>query len=80
MKYFHYILTDDKLIKFKGEVEVVPPDFIESTITLTGLCVYYKIEGTKITEVIGEAMHEDAARRRVDEFISAFLAVSFEPL
>ena len=80
MKYFRYILTDDELIEYKEEVEVVPPDFIESTITLTGLSVYYKIKGTKISEVIGEAFHEDDARRRVGEFMSAFLAVSFEPL
>jgi hypothetical protein len=80
MKYFRYILTSDELTMYKGEIETIPPGFIESTITLSGLSVYYKIEGVKITEIIGEAIHENAARRRVDEFISSFLATSFEPL
>lgn len=80
MKYFRYILTDDELMNYKGEIEAVPPGFIESNSTLSGFSVYYKIEGTKITEIIGEAIHEDAARRRVDEFVSAFLSTSFEPL
>lgn len=80
MKYFHYLIADEDIITYKGEIEAVPPDFIESTITLSGLSVYYKIEGTIITEIIGEAIHEDAARRRVDEFISEFIAEPFEPL
>ena len=80
MKYFRYIITEDELISYKEEIGVVPAGFIESTSTLSGLSVYYKIEGTKITEIIGEAIHEEAARRRVGEFVSAFLATSFEPL
>ncbi len=80
MKYYRYILTDNELIEYKGEIEIVPPGFIESESTLSGFSVYYKIEGTKIAEIIGEAIQEDAARRRVDEFVSAFLSVSFEPL
>ncbi len=80
MKYFRYVLTEDELINYKGEIEAVPEGFIESEITLSGLSVYYKIEGVKITEIIAEAIHQDAARRRVSEFVSAFLARSFEPL
>ena len=80
MKYFRYILKDEDLVDYKGEIEAVPQGFIESEITLSGFSVYYKLENTKITEVIGEAMHEDAARRRVDEFVSAFYSTSFEPL
>jgi hypothetical protein len=80
MKYFRYIFTDDEIIEYKGEIDKVPPDFIEYTITLSGLSVYYKIVDVKITEIIGEAIHEEAARGRVDEFLSAFVATPFEPL
>jgi hypothetical protein len=80
MKYFHYLLKDEETIDYKEEIEAIPPGFIESKITLSGFSVYYKIEGTKITEMIGEAIHEDAAKRRVDEFLSEYLAEPFEPL
>jgi hypothetical protein len=80
MKYFHYLLTDEEAINYKGEIKAIPKGFIESKITLSGLSVYYKIEGTKITEMIGEAIHEAAARRRIDEFLSEYIATPFEPL
>jgi len=76
MRRFRYTLKDDDLINYEGEIEVVPQGFIEATITLSGLRVYYKIEGAKITEVILEAIHEGAARRKVDKFHSAFFAYS----
>lgn len=80
MKYFHYLITDEDIVSYRGEVETVPPGFIESKATLTGFCVYYKLTGTQITEMISEAMHEEAARGRVDEFLSEYLATPFEPL
>lgn len=80
MKYFHYFITDEDHIGYKGEVDKVPPDFINSKETLSGFSVYYKITDAKITEMIGEAIHEEAARRRVDEFLSEYLATPFEPL
>jgi len=80
MKYFHYLIADEDTVTYKGEIEAVPSGFIESQITLSGLSVYYKITDVKITEIIGEAIHEDEARRRVDEFLSEYLAEPFEPL
>lgn len=80
MKYFRYILTDNNLVQYKGEIEAVPADFIEYKITLSGLSVYYKIADAKVKEIIGEAIHEEAARARVNEFLSAFLAEPFESL
>lgn len=80
MKYFQYLITDEDRVSYKGEIGAVPPGFIENKMTLSGLSVYYKIEGTKITEIIAEAIHEEAARGRVDEFLSEFLATPFEPL
>jgi hypothetical protein len=80
MKYFYYHITDEDIVDFKGEIEVVPAGFIESKSTLSGLSVYYKIDNSEITEMIGEAIHEAAARRRVGEFLSEYLAEPFEPL
>lgn len=74
MKYFRYIIQDDEVTESKGEVGAIPTDFIESKTTLTGQGAYYKSVNGKITEVIGEGIHEPAARRRVDEFLSAFEA------
>jgi hypothetical protein len=80
MKYFHYTITDGDITQFTGEVSAVPGDFIESEITLLGESVYYKTVNGKMTEVIGEAIHEDVARQRVEEFLSAFLMTPFESL
>jgi hypothetical protein len=80
MKFFHYLTTNKDNIEYIGEIGSIPQGFIESKITLSGLSVYYKIVEVKITEIIGEAIHETAARRRVDEFLSEFLATPFEPL
>jgi hypothetical protein len=72
MKYFHYTVKDDEVSKQQGEIESVPPGFIEFKITLTGEGVYYKLTDGKLTDVIGEGIHEEAARRRVEEFLSGF--------
>ena len=74
MKYFHYHITGDELAEPKGEIASIPEGFIEYEVTLSGNSVYYKIENNKITEVVGEAIYEPAARRRVNEFLAAYLA------
>jgi hypothetical protein len=70
MKYFHYTIKGDEFSKYTGEVQSVPPDFIEYQITLSGESLYYKLTEGKITDIIGEAIHEPAAKRRVDDFLS----------
>jgi hypothetical protein len=72
MKYFHYIIKNDEITHYTGGIQSVPTDFIEYKITLSGESVYYKLTDGKITDVIGEAIHEDAARRRTQEFLSGF--------
>lgn len=80
MSYYHYIIIDEEIKASAEKITVVPADFIEYEATLLGDSVYYKIVNGKITELIGEAIHEEAARRRVNEFLSEFLATPFEPL
>lgn len=80
MKYFHYLIEDEDMVTYKGEVEAIPSDFLECNATLSGLSLYYKVTGEEITEIISEAIHEEAARGRVDEFLSEYLATPFEPL
>lgn len=80
MKYFHYVITDEDIVHYKGEVDSVPLGFLTSESTLSGFNIHYKIEGENVTEIISEAMNEDAARRRVEEFLSSYLAIPFEPL
>jgi hypothetical protein len=70
MKYFHYIIKDDELSDYNGELQSVPSDFIEYKITLSGESVYYKLTDGKVTDIVGEAIHEPAARRRAEEFLS----------
>lgn len=72
MKYFHYTVKDNEIKKADGEIKSVPPGFIEYKITLSGESVYYKLKDEKLSEIIGESMHEDAAKRRVEEFVSGF--------
>ena len=72
MKYFHYKIKNDEVSEHIGEASSIPPGFIEYKITLTGESVYYKLTDGKLTDVIGEAIHEEAAKRRVEEFISGF--------
>jgi hypothetical protein len=74
MKYFHYIIKQDEIIEYAGEIQFVPSDFIEYKITLSGESVYYKLAAGKITDIIGEAIHEPAAKRRVEEFLSGLNA------
>ncbi len=72
MKYFQYNITDNEITKAGREIQAVPPGFIEYKITLSGESVYYKLKDERLNEVIGEAIHEAAAKRRVEEFISGF--------
>jgi len=74
MRYHHFIIEDEEIVKYKGQIGGVPSGFIAYPSTLSGENIYYKIVDDKITEAIGEAMHEEAARRRVGDFLSAFLA------
>ena len=71
MKYFRYSIVDDEVKALIGEVQSIPPDFIEMKSDLWGNGIYYKIENVQITEVIGEALTEPTARRRVEDFVSA---------
>ena len=80
MNYFQYNITDGEIKNAEGEITAVPSGFIKFNITLSGKSVYYKLMDGKITEVIGEAIQEEAARRRVEEFLSAFLMAPFEAL
>jgi hypothetical protein len=70
MKYFHYTIKDDEILEYTGEVQTVPSGFIEYKTTLSGESVYYNLTDDTITEMIGEAIHESAAKRRVEEFLS----------
>ncbi len=72
MKYFQYIIEDNEIAEHTGEISAVPSDFIEYKATLSGESVYYKLSNGKLTDVIGEAIHEPAAKRRVEDFISGF--------
>ena len=80
MNYFHYIVANKEIQEYKGEIKALPIGFLECEATLMGESVYYKTVNEKITEVIGEAIHEQAARRRVEEFLSTFLMTPFEAL
>jgi hypothetical protein len=71
MKYFRYSIIDDEVKAFTGEIQSIPPEFIQIKSDFWGDSIYYKIEDVQITEVIGEALTEPAARRRVEEFVSA---------
>jgi hypothetical protein len=74
MKYFHYIIKNDEVSDYTGEISSVPVGYIEYKITLTGESVYYKLTNGKVTDLIGEAIHQDAAKRRVEEFLSGLNA------
>jgi hypothetical protein len=80
MKYFCYLITDEEVMEFKGELSAIPPGFIEYEATLSGLNVYYRIMNGKITEVIAEAFDEQIARERVENFLATFIVTPFEPL
>jgi len=70
MKYFHYIIKENEISEYGGETLSVPPDFIEYKVTLSGESIYYKLSNENITDIIGEAIHEPAAKRRVEDFLS----------
>jgi|GEM_PF-5493852 hypothetical protein len=69
MKRYWFKIQDDLIVDSK-EVTEVPEGFIECENTFGADTIYYKVEGTAITEVIGEAVHEAKARERVDDFVS----------
>jgi hypothetical protein len=71
MKRFWYSIADDEIKAFKGEIGDIPPDFVEINSGLGADRLYYRIKNDKITDVISEAIHEAAAKRRAEEFISA---------
>jgi len=66
MNYYRYIINNDELKDFAGEVEYIPDGYIEYQPD----GIYYKIKNGKITEVIGVAFDEEVARRRVENFLS----------
>jgi hypothetical protein len=72
MEYFHYKIKNNEVSEHIGEIPSVPVGFIEYKITLSGESIYYKLSNGKLTDVIGEAIHESAAKRRVEEFLSGF--------
>ncbi|HTA81524.1 MAG TPA: hypothetical protein VK783_01195 [Bacteroidia bacterium] len=69
MKRFWFKIEDDILGPVR-EITEVPAGFIECDNTFGPDAIYYKIEGTVITEVISEAMHEEKARERAEDFVS----------
>jgi hypothetical protein len=71
MKHFLFKIEDDVIKEGGGEVQNVPADFIECQNSFGPQKIYYKIEDTKVTEVIGEAFSEEVARRRVGDFLSS---------
>jgi hypothetical protein len=71
MKTFHYKIEDDEVQESTGEVREIPPDFIEYHNSLGPEKIYYKLSDGKVTDVISEGGHEDLARMRADDFLSA---------
>jgi hypothetical protein len=71
MKHFGFKIEDDEVKEAIGEVQGIPEGFIECANTFGPTKVYYKIQDTKITEVIGEGYSEETAKRRVEDFLSA---------
>ena len=71
MKRFWYSIVDDEIKALNGEIENIPSGFIELDDSLGADRLYYRIQDGKITDAIGEGVHEEAARRRVQELISA---------
>jgi len=69
MKRFWFKIEDDLIVDSREVIEI-PDGFIEYKNTFGADSIYYKIEGSTITEVIGEAVHEAKARERVDDFVS----------
>lgn len=69
MKRFLYHINDDLITGFE-EIQDIPEGFISCQHDLGPDTIYYKIEGTTITCIIGEGMTEGAARRRAEDFLS----------
>lgn len=74
MKYFHYNIKGNEILGMAREVQEIPPGFIEYKVNMEGSNIYYRLRDGELAEAIGEAMHEDAAHRRVNEFLSGFNA------
>jgi hypothetical protein len=71
MKHFRYSIEGNEIKDYLGEVQSIPPDYIETKNSLGWERLYYRIRNGKISDIIGEAMREEGARQRVEEFISA---------
>jgi len=71
MKHFRYSIVEDEIAQLKGEIDEVPEGFIEYHNDFSPEKIYYKIDNKKVTEVIGEGYDEEAAKRRVEDFLSA---------
>ena len=71
MKHFRYSIAEDEIVGLKGEIGEVPEVFIEYHNDFSPEKIYYKIDNKKVTEVIGEGYDEEAAKRRVEDFLSA---------
>lgn len=72
MKYFRYAITDNEVTNHLGEVDSIPPDFIQYPVSLMGDSVYYQIKNGALREVVSEGASEDTARERVEEFLATF--------
>ena len=72
MKYFHYKIDNNEVSEYNGEIPSIPPGFIQYKVGLAGESVYYNLANEELTDVISEGIHEDAARRGLEEFLSAF--------
>ncbi|HSY75366.1 MAG TPA: hypothetical protein VK890_00840 [Bacteroidia bacterium] len=71
MKRYRFKIEDDVITDAMGEIMSIPEDFIELKNTFGIDRIYYKIQDTKITEVIGEGFNEWTARRRVGDFLAS---------
>jgi hypothetical protein len=72
MRYFRYAIHENEIQQSLGEVDDIPSDFIEYTVSLLGDSVYYYLRDGKLREVVSEGSTEDLARERVEEFLATF--------
>lgn len=71
MKRFRYKIEDDLIGGTAVEVDTIPQGFIECPNDMGIDRIFYKIEDSKVMEVIGEGFDETTARRRVEDFLSS---------
>ena len=72
MKYFHYKIENNEVSEDNGEIPSIPPGFIEYQITSSGESIYYNLGHEELTDVIGEGIDEETAKRGVEEFLYTF--------